>query len=115
MARPQVADGGDAFQLWRAAANILNNQSRTADKGWSSSLEVRCRANNSSREGHGGGIRPRLRTSVRWRYSVGRLIYPPRGPHEIHRFRKVPLLLYASRCLATAVVSLFRGRCSATG
>jgi hypothetical protein len=24
MARPQVADGGDALQLWREAANILN-------------------------------------------------------------------------------------------
>jgi hypothetical protein len=33
MARPQVADGGDALQFWRVAANILNNQSRTAEKG----------------------------------------------------------------------------------
>jgi hypothetical protein len=33
MARPQVADGGDALQLWREAANILNKQSRTANKG----------------------------------------------------------------------------------
>jgi hypothetical protein len=33
MARPQVADGGDALQLWREAANILNKQSWTADKG----------------------------------------------------------------------------------
>jgi hypothetical protein len=40
MARPQVADGGDALQIWRVAANILNKQSRTADKGWSSSLGV---------------------------------------------------------------------------
>jgi hypothetical protein len=24
MARPQVADGGDDLQFWRAAANILN-------------------------------------------------------------------------------------------
>jgi hypothetical protein len=31
MARPQVADGGDALQVWRKAANILNKQSRTAD------------------------------------------------------------------------------------
>jgi hypothetical protein len=29
MARPQVADGGDALQVWRVAANILNKQSRT--------------------------------------------------------------------------------------
>jgi hypothetical protein len=26
MARPQVADGGDALQVWREAANILNKQ-----------------------------------------------------------------------------------------
>jgi hypothetical protein len=41
MARPQVADGGDGFQIWRVAANILN-QSRTTDKGYSSSLELGC-------------------------------------------------------------------------
>jgi hypothetical protein len=33
MARPQVADGGDGLQIWRVAANILNKQSRTIDKG----------------------------------------------------------------------------------
>jgi hypothetical protein len=33
MARPQVADGGDSLQFWRLAENILNKQSRTADKG----------------------------------------------------------------------------------
>jgi hypothetical protein len=38
MERPQVADG-DALQLWRAAVNILNNKLRTAEKGWSFSLE----------------------------------------------------------------------------
>jgi hypothetical protein len=38
MARPQVADGRDALQPWRADANIYNKQSRTAGKGWSSSL-----------------------------------------------------------------------------
>jgi hypothetical protein len=40
MARPQVADGEDGLQIWRVAANILNKQSRTADKGWPSSLVV---------------------------------------------------------------------------
>jgi hypothetical protein len=40
MARSQDADGGDALQVWRVAANILNKQSRTAGKGWSSSLGV---------------------------------------------------------------------------
>jgi hypothetical protein len=47
-ARPQVADGGDGLQIWRVAANILNKQSRTADKGLSSSLGVGRGANNSS-------------------------------------------------------------------
>jgi hypothetical protein len=32
-ARPQVADGGDSLQIWRVAANILNKQSRIADRG----------------------------------------------------------------------------------
>jgi hypothetical protein len=40
MARPQVADGGEGLQIWRVVANILNKQSRTADKGWPSSLGV---------------------------------------------------------------------------
>jgi hypothetical protein len=51
MARPQVADGGGSLQFLREAAkaaNILNKQSRTADKGWSSSLGVGRGANNSS-------------------------------------------------------------------
>jgi len=34
--------------IWRIAANILNKQSRTADKGWSSSLGVGQGANSSS-------------------------------------------------------------------
>jgi hypothetical protein len=48
LARPQVADGGDGLQIWRVAANILNKQWRTADKGWSCSSEVGSGANNSS-------------------------------------------------------------------
>jgi hypothetical protein len=43
---PQVADGRDGVQIWRVAANILNKQSRTADRGWSSSLGVGRGANN---------------------------------------------------------------------
>ena len=34
--------------VWRVAANILNKQSRTADKRWSCSLRVRRIANNYS-------------------------------------------------------------------
>ena len=34
--------------IWRVAANILNKQSRTADNGWSSSLEFGRGANNAS-------------------------------------------------------------------
>jgi hypothetical protein len=40
MARLQVADAGNGLQIWRAAANISNKESRTADKTWSSSLGV---------------------------------------------------------------------------
>jgi hypothetical protein len=32
MARPQVADGGDALQVWRVGANILNKQSWITDR-----------------------------------------------------------------------------------
>jgi hypothetical protein len=38
MAGPQVAGGGDGPHIWRVVTNILNKQSRKADKGWSSSL-----------------------------------------------------------------------------
>jgi hypothetical protein len=48
MARPWVADGRDGLQLWTLAANILNKQSRTNDKGRSSSLGVGRGANNPS-------------------------------------------------------------------
>jgi hypothetical protein len=40
MARPQVADEGNGLYTWRVAANILNEQSLTADKGWSSSWRL---------------------------------------------------------------------------
>jgi len=46
-AHPRVADRGDGLQIWKVAANILNNQPRTADKGWTSSLWVGRCANNS--------------------------------------------------------------------
>jgi hypothetical protein len=49
MARPQVTDGRDGVQTWRVVANILNKQSHTANKKWSSSLGVGGGANNSSR------------------------------------------------------------------
>jgi hypothetical protein len=42
----QVAVRG-GLQIWRIAMNVLNKQLRTADKGWSSSLEVGQGANNS--------------------------------------------------------------------
>jgi hypothetical protein len=45
MAHPQ--DGGDGLQIWRVAANILNKQSRTADKGGSSILRVERGANKN--------------------------------------------------------------------
>jgi hypothetical protein len=48
MVRPQVADGEDGLQTWRIAANIMNKQSLTADKGWPSSLGVGRGADHSS-------------------------------------------------------------------
>jgi hypothetical protein len=48
MTRPEVADGGDALQIWRVAVKILNKQSRTTDKEWSSSFAVGRGPNNSS-------------------------------------------------------------------
>jgi hypothetical protein len=47
MACSLVADGGDSFQIWKVAANILNNKLWTTDKGWCSSLVVGRGANNS--------------------------------------------------------------------
>jgi hypothetical protein len=32
-AQPQVENGEDSLQIWRVAANIVNKQSRTADRG----------------------------------------------------------------------------------
>jgi hypothetical protein len=40
MARPRSCGRKNGFQLWRVAANILNMQPRTNDKGWSFSLGV---------------------------------------------------------------------------
>ena len=47
MARPQVANGGKA-SMWRVTANILNKESRTADKWWSSRLRFGRGSNSSS-------------------------------------------------------------------
>jgi len=49
MARPFLRLGLEEWPpIWRVAANMLNKQSQTADKGWSSSLGVWQGANNSS-------------------------------------------------------------------
>jgi hypothetical protein len=37
---PRVADGGHCLHIWRVAANLFNEQSRRADKGWSPSFGV---------------------------------------------------------------------------
>jgi len=42
------SDGEDGLQIWKVAVNLLNKQSWTADKGWSSSLGVGRGANKSS-------------------------------------------------------------------
>jgi len=48
MARPRAADRVDGLQMWRVAENALDKESRTADKGWSSTLGVWRWASNSS-------------------------------------------------------------------
>jgi hypothetical protein len=48
MVHPQDADGEDSLQIWRVAVDELNEQPRTADKGWVSSSEVGHGANNLS-------------------------------------------------------------------
>jgi hypothetical protein len=48
MAHPRVADGGQGPLIRWIAANILNKQSRTADKEQSSRLGAGRGANNSS-------------------------------------------------------------------
>jgi hypothetical protein len=48
MARPQVTDRGDGRQIWRVAANMLNKQSGTAEKDWSSNLGVEHWAKNAT-------------------------------------------------------------------
>jgi len=48
MACPRVADWGGGLQTWNVAANILNRQSLTADKGWPSSSGAERGVNNSS-------------------------------------------------------------------
>jgi hypothetical protein len=48
MARPRVADEGTASSYGGLAANILNKQPRTDNKGWSSGLGVGRGVNNPS-------------------------------------------------------------------
>jgi hypothetical protein len=50
MVHPQVVNGANGLQICRIAAHILNKQSWTDDKGWSSTLECGQGANNCSCE-----------------------------------------------------------------
>jgi hypothetical protein len=47
MARPRVANVSDGLHIWRVAATVLNKQSLTPGKGWSSILGVGRGSNNS--------------------------------------------------------------------
>jgi hypothetical protein len=38
--RSQVADGRDGPQVWRVVASVMNEQSMSANKGWSSIVGV---------------------------------------------------------------------------
>jgi hypothetical protein len=48
MARPQVADGEDALQVWWVVANILNKLWRTAEMGGPPARSAARGTNNSS-------------------------------------------------------------------
>jgi len=48
IARPLSGYEGYGLQIWMVAANTLNKQSRTPDKGCSSSFGIGRGANNSS-------------------------------------------------------------------
>jgi hypothetical protein len=48
VARLQATFGENGLQIWTVTANILNKQSVTAEKRWSSTWGVVRRANNSS-------------------------------------------------------------------
>jgi hypothetical protein len=48
MVNPLVVDTEDYLKLWWIAANAVNKQLWTADKGWSSNFGVEQRANNPS-------------------------------------------------------------------
>jgi hypothetical protein len=42
----RLGKGGDGLQMWRVVANALSKKSRTADRRWSSILDVGQGANN---------------------------------------------------------------------
>jgi len=44
----RAEDTGDGLQTWKVAANILNEQSQAADKGWPSRLGVERGGYNAS-------------------------------------------------------------------
>jgi hypothetical protein len=48
MARPRAGDGGHNLQVWKVAGNLLKEQFRMADKGWSFGLRIGQGANNVS-------------------------------------------------------------------
>jgi hypothetical protein len=45
---PQVADGGEDFQIWNIGASILNKQSKMSAKVWYSNFGVGRGNRNSS-------------------------------------------------------------------
>jgi hypothetical protein len=79
MAHPQVAGGGDTLQICRAAANMLNKQLQTADKGWSTSLEVGRGSSNLS------PLKNKLVTKCHIGLGLGRVLF------KLPKLRKMDL------------------------
>lgn len=48
LARPQVAGEGNGLHIRRLTTNVFHKQSRSSDKGWSSSLWIGLTSNNTS-------------------------------------------------------------------
>jgi len=49
MGRPRVPHGAGDLQIWTIAENILNEELRTAGKGWYTTIGVEQGDNNSSK------------------------------------------------------------------
>jgi hypothetical protein len=97
-------DGGDGLQMWRVTANMLNKQSRTADRGWSSGFGV----------GQGGLTTSHCKKRITKRYTGPRFenrvqrIFRPKRNKVTGGWRK--LLNEELRSLLSSPISVIKSR-----